>query len=129
MLAEATAVQADLIRLRVALRYMLHDLRQTGPETDAVKNFIRQTGLPGTWGSVSFQDWSEHPAADPWKRAREELTRAADAPLPARDGARASRAPRPRALRRGERPAGGVANNAGRPPPPNPVQLRRRRGV
>ena len=66
------------------------------PARPAVTSFLRHNNcLPGTTGSVEYEDWHHHPAPDPWRLAREELTRDADTPLPSADlvGARHIRAP------------------------------------
>jgi hypothetical protein len=53
----------------------------------AVRDFFLITAeLPGTIGSMhSYQvDWDKHPATNPWRQAREALTRDAEAALPER---------------------------------------------
>jgi hypothetical protein len=90
LLAAAQAVQDDLVRRRVVLRYLLGARLVSGPEADALQSFLRarEQAIPGApalgrWpSSVEFQDWDGHPAAEPWKAARELPLRDASAPLP-----------------------------------------------
>ncbi len=67
MLAEAQAVQEDLVLRRVILRAMIHDLGVTGPDADTAKRFLNQRDLPGSWGDVEYRDWSAHPGTGPLK--------------------------------------------------------------
>jgi hypothetical protein len=81
LLEEAKAVQADLIKRRVALRYLVRNLDVT-PAIHEVREFLRyNTDLPG-FGSVEFEDWNKHQANAPWKDAHDALTRISDTPLP-----------------------------------------------
>lgn len=92
LLEKAEALQADLIKARVELRYLLHtckpgeaSLREPADElVRAVRDFLRPTlELPGTYGSVSYGvDWDHHPATNPWRKAREALAKDAEAELP-----------------------------------------------
>lgn len=94
LLERAEALQAELIKVRVGLRYLLHtckpgeaSLREPADElVRAVRDFLRPTlELPGTYGSVSYGvDWDHHPAIDPWRQAREALAKDAEAELPER---------------------------------------------
>jgi len=52
LLAEAKAARADLVARRVGLRFLLHKLQLEGPEHDAIREFLRQNELPGTFGSI-----------------------------------------------------------------------------
>jgi hypothetical protein len=95
LLAEAEALQQRLISRRVVLRYFMRDLggddlagREFGKGDELlrrVRSFLRDIELPSTFGVVERIDWNRHPAAAPWRFAREELLRNADAPLPASD--------------------------------------------
>jgi hypothetical protein len=86
LLAEADAMQAELIARRVALRYLYHDVLPGGPrspEREAVASFLmhRDRDLPGIepgWGT----NWSKHPANLTWEAARGALMVDANAPLP-----------------------------------------------
>jgi len=54
---------------------------------EAVARFLRETALLGApphgghEGSVEFEDWSQHPAADPWREAVARPAGDPDAPL------------------------------------------------
>lgn len=91
LLEKAEALTAELIKVRVELRHLLHtckpgeaSLREPTDETTrAVRDFLLiTTELPGTYGSTSRVDWDHHPATDPWRQAREALTKDAEADLP-----------------------------------------------
>jgi hypothetical protein len=65
------------------LHYLLQNDLVLEPARPAVTSFLRHNNsLPGTTGRVEYEDWHRHPAPDPWRLAREELTRDADTPLP-----------------------------------------------
>ena len=84
LLAAARSTQDELVRRRVVLRHVLHSCTQRNdPETAEARSFLlSDSALPSTLGGPLFQDWDRHPAAEPWRRAREALMRDADAPLP-----------------------------------------------
>ena len=81
LLAEANAVQTDLINKRVVLRHLYN--AHFVAEEDALRDFLLfQNQLPAGRGQVEYGNFDAHPAADPYKRAVEALRTDADAPLP-----------------------------------------------
>jgi hypothetical protein len=91
LLEETKALHDKLIANRIVLRYMLHELKPHGAHlqasTDeaakAIHDFLRnEAELPGSYGSVQWTEWDRHPAANPWRAAREALMKDAEAPLP-----------------------------------------------
>jgi hypothetical protein len=79
---EARVVQADHIRRRLALKAIIMDLKISGPEVDDAERFMRNTDLPGTFGSVEYRQWYTQPAAQQWQRYLDALMTNADAALP-----------------------------------------------
>jgi hypothetical protein len=51
---EASEIQADLVRRRIVLRFLLHDLKLSGAEADGARSYLRQTELPGTRDTVAY---------------------------------------------------------------------------
>jgi hypothetical protein len=82
LLKDAEMAQSDLIHKRVVLRHLLHNGSVDEAEKQAVKSFLHNTTLPGTYGCVEYTDWERHPVLAPWSRAREALRQDADAALP-----------------------------------------------
>lgn len=76
------AMQAELVRRRVVLRFMIiHGLIDDAHAARA-KAILSDTVLPGGVGSVEYRDWSRHSAHVAWQAALDALARDANAPLP-----------------------------------------------
>jgi len=82
LLKQAEALQSGLVNRRVVLRHLLHNEIIDEAAAPAVKSFLKNRDMPGTFGNVEYQDWNHHPATDAWKRSREALRQNADAELP-----------------------------------------------
>ena len=84
LLAEAQAVQADLVARRVKLRFLFNN--NLVAEEEALRHFLLfQQHLPVGRGQAEYGNghYDLHPAADPLKRALAALRENADAELPA----------------------------------------------
>jgi hypothetical protein len=82
MMSKAKVLQAELVDLRVRLRYLLHGDSVDEAEAQEVKDFLHEYMLPATYNCKERENYSEHPAADGWRAACEALKVDADAPLP-----------------------------------------------
>jgi|SRR5665213_1207040 len=82
LLKQAETAQANLVNRRVVLRHLLHADQVAEPEKQAVKSFLGNTALPGTYGNVEYTDWERHSACEPWLRCALTLRKDADSPLP-----------------------------------------------
>ena len=83
MLAEAKALQNDLVARRVELRQLYNaDLVAEDVVAEMRKFLLFENTLPVGRGQVEYGNYDAHPAADPWKAVLQELRENADAPLP-----------------------------------------------
>jgi hypothetical protein len=82
LLKQAEALQSGLVNRRVVLRHLLHNEIIDEAAAPAVKSFLKNRDMPGTFGNVEYQDWNHHPATDAWKNAHAALRQDADAALP-----------------------------------------------
>jgi len=83
LLAEAKAAQAALVSLRVQLRYLFNENLVADQDTPPLRTFLLfENTLPTGRGQVEFGNFDNHPAADTWKAALQELRENADAALP-----------------------------------------------
>ena len=82
LLARATATQEELIRLRVALRFIAYELGLDAPDAEPLIQFLKDKELPGNMGAIYHKNWSVHPEVSRWKSAYEKLLTDPEAPLP-----------------------------------------------
>jgi hypothetical protein len=83
LLAEAKAVQADLIAKRVRLRFLFNSDFIAEQDAAAARTFLLfENTLPTGKGQVEHGNFDSHPAANIWKAALQELRENADAALP-----------------------------------------------
>jgi hypothetical protein len=83
LLADAKAVQDDLINKRIVLRHLFNKGLVAEQEAAAVRSFLQNNySMPACLGQAERGNFDKHPAADPWKAAIAALASDADAPLP-----------------------------------------------
>jgi hypothetical protein len=82
LLERAMAAQAELIRDRVVLRWMMRENLVATADQQAARRLLSVTSFPAASGCVEFEDWNAHPAADAWRAVRESLRRDPEATLP-----------------------------------------------
>ncbi len=76
------AMQAEVIRRRVALRFLVFKDLVAEAHIARTQAILSNTALPGGLGSVERIDWNSHAEHVAWKEALEALTRDPDALLP-----------------------------------------------
>ncbi len=76
------AMQAQLVRRRVALQFLVFKHLVTDPHMARAQAILSNTALPGGLGSSEFVDWASHAEHVAWKEALEALARDPDALLP-----------------------------------------------
>ena len=76
------AMQEELTRRRVALKYLQREDLLAEADKERVQKFLRQYILPAGFGCVEYETWDRHPMYRAWKDAREDFMNNPDALLP-----------------------------------------------
>jgi len=75
-------MQAELVRRRVALRFLQASDALNEDDAILVRQYLRDRDLPGGLGDTEFTNWSMNPVHHEWSLAFDALTKDPNAPLP-----------------------------------------------